>query len=81
MYLKYGFGRTTGDAGIDIRRGAMTREQAVQLVKFMIINLPKSFMMSIVITTKWKRVISDTLDKWTNKDLFEKKIGGFKVWD
>ena len=33
MYLKYGFGRTTQDAGIDVRRGAMTRSQAVQLVQ------------------------------------------------
>ena len=33
MYLKFGFGRATQDAGIDVRRGAMTREQAVQLVR------------------------------------------------
>ena len=52
MYLKYGFGRTTGDAGIDVRRGAMTREQAVQLVKMYDNQPPKSFMMNIVITTK-----------------------------
>ena len=32
MYLKFGFGRTTQDAGID-GRGAMSRSQAVQLVK------------------------------------------------
>ena len=32
MYLKFGFGRTTQDAGIEIRRGAMTREQAKNLV-------------------------------------------------
>ena len=33
MYLKFGFGRATNDAAIDVRRGAMTREQAVQLVR------------------------------------------------
>jgi N-acetyl sugar amidotransferase len=32
MYLKFGFGRATQDAGIEIRRGAMDRAQAVQLV-------------------------------------------------
>ena len=32
MYLKFGFGRATQDAGIEIRRGAMTRDQAINLV-------------------------------------------------
>ena len=32
MYLKFGFGRATQDAGIEIRRDAMTREQAINLV-------------------------------------------------
>ena len=32
MYLKFGFGRATQDAGIEIRRGAMTREQGLNLV-------------------------------------------------
>ena len=27
MYLKFGFGRATQDVGIEIRRGAMTRDQ------------------------------------------------------
>ena len=27
MYLKFGFGRATQDAGIEIRRGAMTRNR------------------------------------------------------
>ena len=33
MYLKFGFGRATQDAGIEIRRGAMNREQGLNLVK------------------------------------------------
>lgn len=33
MYLKFGFGRATQDAGIEIRRGAMTRNQAKNLVR------------------------------------------------
>jgi len=32
MFLKFGFGRATQDAGIEIRRSAMTREQAIPLV-------------------------------------------------
>ena len=33
MYIKFGFGRATQDAGIEIRRGAMSRDQAINLVK------------------------------------------------
>ena len=33
MYLKYGFSGVTQDTGIDVRRGTMTRSQAVQLVQ------------------------------------------------
>ncbi len=32
MFLKYGFGRCTSDASIEIRRGRMTREQGVKTV-------------------------------------------------
>ena len=32
-YLKFGFGRATQDAGIEIRRKAMTRDQGLNLVK------------------------------------------------
>ena len=33
MYLKFGFGRCTQDIGIDIRRGAMSRNQGIELAK------------------------------------------------
>ncbi len=33
MFIKFGFGRTTSDAGIDIRAGRLTREEGVELVK------------------------------------------------
>ncbi len=32
-FLKRGYGRATDDAGIDIRKGYMTREQAIKMVK------------------------------------------------
>lgn len=32
-FLKFGFGRTTADASIDVRRGALDREQAIELVR------------------------------------------------
>ena len=33
MYLKFGFGRATNVVATEIRRGAMTRKQAINLVK------------------------------------------------
>ena len=33
MFIKFGFGRTTSDAGIEIRAGRMTREKGVEFVK------------------------------------------------
>ena len=43
MYLKFGFGRATQDAGIEIRRGAMDRVQALNLVKFFDGKYPEQF--------------------------------------
>ena len=75
MYLKFGFGRATMDAGIDVRRGAMTREQAAQLVK-MYDNEPPPEKFCDEYCDYYKMSKDDffkTLDKWANKDLFEKK--------
>ena len=41
MYIKFGFGRATQDAGIEIRRGAMSREQAKNLVNLYDGQYPK----------------------------------------
>ena len=43
MYLKFGFGRATQDAGIEIRRGAMTRNQGINLVKLYDNHFPDEF--------------------------------------
>ena len=74
MYLKFGFGRTTQDAGIDVRRGAMTREQAVQLVKLYDDMYPESLFEEYC--DYYKISMPDfmkNIEKWANKDLFEKK--------
>ena len=74
MYLKFGFGRATMDAGIDIRRGAMSREQGIQLVKMYDSQPPEKFYDEYCEYYKMKKVdFLETIDKWVNKDLFEKK--------
>ena len=78
MYLKFGFGRATQDAGIEIRRGAMTRPQGLNLVKMYDNYYPKQFINLYLdyykISLKEFNLI---IDKWVNKKLF-KKIKG--IW-
>ena len=74
MYLKYGFGRTTQDACIDVRRGAMTRDQAVQLVKMYDNIYPQHLFEEYCDYYKMSmREFLDNIDKWANKNLFIKK--------
>ena len=74
MYLKFGFGRTTQDAGIDVRRGAMTREQAVQLVRMYDDMIPDKYFEEYCDYYKMPMdEFLNVIDKWANKDLFEKK--------
>ncbi len=78
MYLKFGFGRATQDAGIEIRRGAMTRSQGLNLVKLYDNHYPKEFISQYLdyyqITLRKFNLI---IDKWANKKLFRKYKG---VW-
>ncbi len=81
MYLKFGFGRSTQDASIEIRRGAMSREQGVNLVKIFDGNYPEESMNKIIdyyqIT---KKEFDNNIDKWVNKKLFEKN-SNTNLWD
>ena len=74
MYLKFGFGRATQDAGIEIRRGAMDRNQALNLVKLYDNSYPEEFIKSYLEYYKMTKDEFDLIiDKWVNKDLFKKQ--------
>jgi hypothetical protein len=76
MYLKFGFGRATQDAGIEIRRGAMTRDQAVELVRLYDNHYPQEFLDQYLDYYQMSQEEFDgVLDKWTNKELFTKVKG------
>lgn len=83
MYLKFGFGRTTQDACIDIRRGSMSREQGVELSRLYDDFYPEEFFKNYcnyynVSIKKLHKIF----DKWVNKELFVKKnrwVPKFKV--
>ena len=73
MYLKFGFGRANQDASIEIRRGAMTRNQAINLVNLYDGQLPLEL---IPLYLDYYQITQDEfvsiLDRYVNKDLFHK---------
>ena len=78
MYLKFGFGRATQDAGIEIRRGSMTRDQALNLVRMFDNSYPSALIDTYLEYYKMtKEEFDAVLDKYVNKELFEKKEG---IW-
>jgi len=78
MYLKFGFGRATQDAGIEIRRGAMTREQALHLVRMYDNAYPYELIpLYLDYYQMTKEEFDDVLDHYVNKNLFQKIDG---IW-
>jgi len=73
MYLKYGFGRANQDASIEIRRGAMDRAQAVNLVRLYDGAYPEQYIKAYLEYYKInQKEFDETLDKFANRELFEK---------
>jgi N-acetyl sugar amidotransferase len=76
MYLKFGFGRATQDAGIEVRRGAMTRDQALNLVRVYDNHYPEEFVnLYLDYYQMTQEEFDAVLDRWVNRDLFEKIDG------
>lgn len=76
MYLKFGFGRANQDASIEIRRGSMTRSQALNLVRLYDGQYPEEFIDTYLNYYKLSIAEFDSaLDRWANKSLFEKVNG------
>jgi hypothetical protein len=73
MYLKFGFGRANQDACIEVRRGAMNRDQAINLVNLYDGQYPEEFIeMYLSYYQMTKTEFDQCLDKYANRDLFEK---------
>lgn len=78
MYLKFGFGRATQDAGIEIRRGSMTRDQALNLVRMYDNAYPADLIPVYLDYYKiTKEEFDAVLDRYANQELFEKTDG---IW-
>jgi hypothetical protein len=73
MYLKFGFGRANQDASIEIRRGAMTRNQAINLVNLYEGQLSTElFPIYLDYYQMRQDEFESILDRYANKDLFQK---------
>ena len=76
MYLKFGFGRANQDACIEVRRGAMDRDQAVNLVRLYDGHYPEEFMQLYLNYYQMTQADFDgVLDRYANLELFEKIDG------
>lgn len=76
MYLKFGFGRCTQDVGIDIRRGALSRAQALPMVRNFDGHYPEAHIDDYLgFFDMTREELEQVFDKWANKDLFRKVDG------
>ena len=73
MYLKFGFGRANQDACIEVRRGAMTRHQALNLVSIYDGEYPQNFIDLYLDYYQISQTeFDEILDKFANRNLFSK---------
>ena len=73
MYLKYGFGRANQDACIEIRRGSMSREQGINLIRLYDGIFPEEYLDLYLDYYKMKKDdFMQVLDSWANNDILEK---------
>jgi hypothetical protein len=76
MYLKFGFGRANQDASIEVRRGAMDRQQALNLVRLYDGHYPEEFVDLYLDYYQMNKTEFDAvLDRYANRALFEKSDG------
>lgn len=76
MYLKFGFGRANQDASIEIRRGAMDRGQALNLVRLYDGHYPEEFIDTYLDYYQMsKKEFDAVLDRYANPQLFTKVDG------
>jgi hypothetical protein len=79
MYLKFGFGRANQDACIEVRRGAMDREQAVNLVRLYDGHYPEEFIeLYLDYYQMTQGEFDEVIDHYANQELFEKINGRWK---
>lgn len=73
MFLKFGFGRANQDACIEVRRGAMDRPQAVNLVRLYDGEFPEGYVEDYLDYYEMSRdEFGEVLDSWANDDILKR---------
>ena len=81
-FLKYGFGRATDHASIEIRYGRITREEGLKLVKKSEGKIPRKYLKRFLKSAKiTEEEFHKICDKFTNTELFEKDGNGDLIKD
>jgi hypothetical protein len=81
QFVKFGFGRCTSDASIEIRRGRMTREQGVQVVRKLDGLFPLEYLdafcdyLDVTEHEFWA-----TVNKFANKEILKKTNRPERPW-
>ncbi|WP_229598761.1 N-acetyl sugar amidotransferase [Runella limosa] len=76
-YVKYGFGRATDHAGIDIRNGRLSREEAISLVKEFEGKYPYYAVDEFInYSGMSKEEIDKVIDSFTNPFIFKQRDDG-----
>ena len=71
-WIKYGYGRATDHASLDIRSGKITREEGLKLVKEFEGKIPEKYMDDLLEDMEITREeFYKIVDKFTNKELFK----------
>ena len=70
-FLKYGFGRTTDHASIEIRYERITREQGIEIIKKYEGKIPRKYLDKFLKSADIsEQEFHDICDKFTNKEIF-----------
>ncbi len=76
-WVKYGFGRVTDHASIDMRAGRITRQEGLKLVKQYEGKIPEKYMDDFLKDMEITREeFYGIVDKFANKDIFKKDVNG-----
>jgi hypothetical protein len=81
MFCKFGFGRCTSDASIEIRRGRMTREQGVEVVNKLDGTFPLEYLPAYLdYLDVTEREFWSTIEKFANKELLQETGDKVRPW-
>lgn len=81
MFIKFGFGRCTSDASIEIRRGRMTREQGVEVVRKLDGQFPVEYLQSYLDYFEMtEKEFWGVIDSHANKHILHKTNNIEKPW-